>query len=124
MSCLRPHPRPVIKCDGRSLAFALSLARRFDVSRCSNCFGWLSSLQPPQSRIVLLVNYLSVISNDLIASLKLRILSFARTAANLLHSYLSIPTSGGDSIVLFNPPVVAQINVWAAFPSPNKQDLP
>lgn len=86
----------------------------------------MSSLQPPQSRIVLLVNYLSVISNDLIAQLNAppMILSRMRTAANL-DSYLSIiSTSGGDSIVLSNSPVVAQINVRAAFPSPNKQDLP
>lgn len=73
--CLRqPHPQPIINCDdGRSRACALSLARRFDMSRCSNCFGWMSSLQPPQSRIVLTllsIYYMSVISNDLIAQLK------------------------------------------------------
>jgi hypothetical protein len=70
----RPHPQPVINCDdGRSRACALSLARRFDMSRCSNCFGWMSSLQPPQSRIVLTllsIYYMSVISNDLIAQLE------------------------------------------------------
>jgi len=64
--------------NGRSLDFALSLARRFDMSRCSNCFGWMSSLQPPQSRIVLLVHYMSVISNDLIAQLELpKLLSYS-----------------------------------------------
>lgn len=57
--------------------FRSLLARRFDMTRSSNCFGWMSSLQPPQSRTVLLVDYMTAISNDLIAFIKMiKLLSF------------------------------------------------
>ena len=104
----QPHPQPVINCDdGRSRACALSLARRFDMSRCSNCFGWMSSLQPPQSRIVLTllsIYYMSVISNDLIAQLKpskLRLVLLRILIATYLFLRQESPMSSNPS-----PPVV------------------